>query len=179
MIRHVGRWRAATCRIFHETFLRGSLMIAKDFPSVEDFPLIRGKNSVIMVRLAAGFGIGGVTQGSDPLRMAEALRDPTCRALTPRHAGYFMNRASVVGVRSPCPPRAVLIPGAAAVNDGRSLSPARLHVRGACPSPASLVVRPSRTRSTPKTGACFAPAAEHAGIGEASAALYRQGSPAP
>jgi hypothetical protein len=39
-IRHVGRWRAATCRIFHETLLRAGFMITDDFPSVEDLQVI-------------------------------------------------------------------------------------------------------------------------------------------
>ena len=51
---------------------------------MEDFPLIRGKGSVIMVRLATGLGIGPVTQGFEPLHMAKACRDPECRALARR-----------------------------------------------------------------------------------------------
>jgi hypothetical protein len=47
-------------------------MIEVDPPSVEDFPLIEGKDSAIMVRLAAGLRTGGVTKGPDPLRTAKA-----------------------------------------------------------------------------------------------------------
>jgi hypothetical protein len=51
---------------------------------MEDFPLIRGKGSVIMVRVATGLEISPVTQGFEPLHMAKAFRDPECRALARR-----------------------------------------------------------------------------------------------
>ena len=48
-------------------------MIEGDPPLVEDFPLIEGKDSAIMVRLAAGLRIDGVTQDPDPLRIPKSL----------------------------------------------------------------------------------------------------------
>jgi hypothetical protein len=37
---------------FMKTFQAASLKIVEDFPFTEDFPLIKGKSSVIMIRLA-------------------------------------------------------------------------------------------------------------------------------